>query len=136
MGLSKNSVTYLATRDETNQLHDPKFGNRVKLALSTGINVVTDETAPEVRSTGNTICYLTGKLTVTSGAITDMPLLEFPSDKLPHNVGQVVAVKETSAGAKSLVSLSVTSDKLLLNGVAPTVGDIIHLDGILYISRL
>jgi len=136
MGLSKNSVTYLATRDETNQLHDPKFGNRVKLTLSTGISVVTDETAPEVRTTGNTICYLTGKLTIASGAITDMPLLKFPSDKLPHNVGQIVAVKESSGGAKSVVSLSITSDSLLLNGTAPTVGDVIHLDGTFYIARL
>ena len=130
--LSKDSTEYLTSTLEAQQLHDVGF-NRQALLLQSGVEIVTEKTVPEVRTTGNTACYLTGKCKIKTPA-KDMPLLKFPARFLPHNVGEFVCVKEASGGAKTVEAVKMTSDGLEAVGT-PVANDIYHFDGILYLSR-
>ena len=56
--LTKNSSEYLSSRQEARQLHTVDV-NRISLTLGPDMAVVTDSTKPEVRTTGNTVCFLT-----------------------------------------------------------------------------
>ena len=130
--LSRESTEYLTTTLEAQQLHDVGF-NRVALALENNVEVVTAKTVPEVRSTGNTVCYLTGKCKIKTAA-ANMPLVTFPDNFRPHNIGEFVCVKEASGGAKTIEALKMTSDGLEAVGT-PTADDVYHFDGIVYLSR-
>ena len=130
--LSPNSTEYLNTSLESQQLHDVGF-NRIALELQKNVEAVSSSIVPEVRSTGNTVCYLTGKCKVTTGA-AGMPLVNLPDGFLPHNVGEFVCVKEDASGAKSSVVVKMSSKGLEASGT-PAANDIYHFDGIVYLSR-
>lgn len=129
--LNRESVDYLTPRVESNQLHRD---NLYALTLLTDVERVDESTEPRGRTTGNTICYVTGKLKVLA-ATADIPLITFPTPLLyPANVFRVLASAENGATPK-VVQLQVNSTGVSYIGI-PAVNEIIHLDSLSgYVGR-
>tara|TARA_R110001632_G_scaffold216892_1_gene345319 strand:+ start:7191 stop:7598 length:408 start_codon:yes stop_codon:yes gene_type:complete len=132
--LDKNSVSYLNSMEEARQLHTVDV-NRKELTLVGAITAPDADMAPEVRTTGNSICFLTGKLDVGVAPVLDMDLATLPLGYGTHNILHLSVSVEAAGGTFTRGTIKISDKDITFDGT-PTASDIIHLDGAVYLSQV